>query len=60
MGEDSIQHYVSGPSRLEPLAKAGGFSASSSLPNGPPGINALNVKTASNNRGLSLLLILPL
>jgi hypothetical protein len=28
----------------------GGFSASSSLYNGPPGINAPYVKTASNNR----------
>jgi hypothetical protein len=31
---------------------AGGFSASSSLTSGPPGIHASDVKTASNKRNL--------
>jgi hypothetical protein len=50
MGGNLIQAYVSSSNRLDLLVKAGGFSASSSLSDGPPGIHAPNVETACNNR----------
>jgi hypothetical protein len=46
----NIQCSVKSLIRLERPAIAGGFSASSSLSNGPPGINAPDVDVPSNTR----------